>query len=205
MIFFAHWNSSLTIKSRFWQESNGGHSIRSRSIIQSSWAPNIFLGIFNAYFAEFSTYISIKTPLLACSTMLPFTAGVISHCKLQWVYHIRNRRVSRNPTLNSPIFFTHGRARGSQWPRGLRRWSTAVCLLRSWIPIPPEAWMFVCWECCVLPGRGLCEELTTRPEESYRLWCVVVCDIETSSMRSQTSVTCDWTYEIFSLEGTSSR
>jgi len=31
-----------------------------------------------------------------------------------------------------------------------------------------------------LSGRGLCDELITRPEESYRLWCVVVCDIETS-------------------------
>ena len=27
-------------------------------------------------------------------------------------------------------------------------------------------------------GRGLCDELITRPEESYRLWCVVVCDLE---------------------------
>ena len=26
----------------------------------------------------------------------------------------------------------------------------------------------------------LCDELITRPEESYRLWCVVVCDLETS-------------------------
>jgi len=32
--------------------------------------------------------------------------------------------------------------------------------------------------CCVLSGRGLCDELTTRSEESYRLWCVVVCDLE---------------------------
>ena len=38
--------------------------------------------------------------------------------------------------------------------------------------------MFVCCECCVLSGRGLCNELITRPEESYRLWCVVVCDLE---------------------------
>ena len=38
--------------------------------------------------------------------------------------------------------------------------------------------MFVCCECCVLSGRGLCDELITRPEESYRLWCVVVCDLE---------------------------
>jgi len=42
--------------------------------------------------------------------------------------------------------------------------------------------MSVCCECCVLPGRGLCDELITRPEESYRLWCVAVCDLETSRM-----------------------
>jgi hypothetical protein len=35
----------------------------------------------------------------------------------------------------------------------------------------------------VLSGRGLCDGLITRPEESYRLWCVVVCDVETSWMR----------------------
>jgi len=32
----------------------------------------------------------------------------------------------------------------------------------------------------VLSGRGLCDELITRPEESYGLCCVVVCDLETS-------------------------
>jgi len=26
---------------------------------------------------------------------------------------------------------------------------------------------------------GLCDELIIRPEESYPLWCVVVCDLET--------------------------
>jgi hypothetical protein len=31
----------------------------------------------------------------------------------------------------------------SQWPRGLRRRSAAARLLRSWIWIPPAAWMFV--------------------------------------------------------------
>jgi len=68
----------------------------------------------------------------------------------------------------------------SQWPRGLRRRSTAACLLRLWVRIPPGAWIFVCCECRVLSGRGLCDELITRPEESYRLWCVTVCDLETS-------------------------
>jgi len=42
--------------------------------------------------------------------------------------------------------------------------------------------MFVCCECCVLSGSGLCDGLITRIEESYRLWCVVVCDLQTPSM-----------------------
>jgi hypothetical protein len=32
--------------------------------------------------------------------------------------------------------------------------------------------------CCVLSDRGLCDELITWPQESYRLWRVVVCDHE---------------------------
>jgi len=71
----------------------------------------------------------------------------------------------------------------SQWPRGQSTISAVARLLRSLIRIPPRAWIFVCCECCVLSGRGLCEELITRPEESYRLCCVVVCDLETSRMR----------------------
>ena len=72
--------------------------------------------------------------------------------------------------------------RRSQWPRDLRRRCAPARLLRSWVRIPPGAWMFVCCECCVLSGIGLCDELITRPEESYRLCCVVVCDLETSRM-----------------------
>src|SRR5215475_9561365 len=56
----------------------------------------------------------------------------------------------------------------------------AAHLLRSWVRIPPGAWIFVCCECRVLSGRGLCDELITPPEESYGLCCVVVCDLETS-------------------------
>jgi len=37
---------------------------------------------------------------------------------------------------------------------------------------------FFCCECCVLSGRSLCDQLITRPEESYRLWYVVVMDLE---------------------------
>jgi hypothetical protein len=40
--------------------------------------------------------------------------------------------------------------------------------------------MFVCCECCVLSGRGLCDGLITRPGESCQMWRVIVCDQETS-------------------------
>jgi hypothetical protein len=43
--------------------------------------------------------------------------------------------------------------------------------------------MDVCCDCCVLSGRGLCDEPITRPEKSYRLWCVAVCDLKSSEMR----------------------
>ena len=53
--------------------------------------------------------------------------------------------------------------------RGLKRRSAATRLLRSWVRIPPGAWMFVCRECRVSSGRGLCDGLITHPEESHRL------------------------------------
>jgi hypothetical protein len=60
---------------------------------------------------------------------------------------------------------------------GLRRRSTAARMLLSWVRIPSGVWMFVY---CVLSGSGLGDEPITRPEDSYRLWRVVVCDQETS-------------------------
>ena len=53
------------------------------------------------------------------------------------------------------------------WPSGLRRGSAASRLLGLRVRIPPGAWIFICCDCCVLSGRSLCEELITRPEESY--------------------------------------
>ena len=72
----------------------------------------------------------------------------------------------------------------------------AARLLRSWVRIPPGTWIFVCCECRALSGRGLCDELITRPEESYRLCCVVVCDLETSRM----DVPYMYIYDISSLK-----
>ena len=61
-----------------------------------------------------------------------------------------------------------------QWPLGLRRGSATVRLLGLRGSIPSGStdacllWMLV------LSGGGLCVRLITRPEESYRVWCVWV-------------------------------
>ena len=98
---------------------------------------------------------------------------------LIFLYDIRDLVINNNSNIRNYMFyFTKKSNRQSQWPRGIRRRSAAARLLRLWVRTPPGAWLFVCCECCVLSSRGLCDELITRPEESYRLWCVVVCDIE---------------------------
>jgi hypothetical protein len=63
--------------------------------------------------------------------------------------------------------------------------------------------MLVCCECCV-SGRGPCDELITRPDESYQLWCVVVCDLD--NLKSGEAMPRDgsqrlggWGWEITSL------
>ena len=71
----------------------------------------------------------------------------------------------------------------SQSSRGLRRTSAAARLLRLWVRTPPVSWMSVCCEYGMLWGRVLCDELIPRTEESYRLCCVVVCDLEGLWMR----------------------
>ena len=93
---------------------------------------------------------------------------------MSYIYGARILDVSRSYTMTQHTM---------TWPRisaGER--PQAAHLLRSWVRIPPGAWIFVCCECRVLSGRGFCYELITRPEESYRLCCVVVCDLETSRM-----------------------
>jgi len=60
------------------------------------------------------------------------------------------------------------------WPSALRRVSAAPRLMGLWVRIPPEAWMSVSCDCCVLSGRGLCIGLINRPDGSYRVWWVCV-------------------------------
>jgi hypothetical protein len=71
----------------------------------------------------------------------------------------------------------------SQWPCRLSRRSTAARLLRSWVRIPPGAWIFVCcvYLCCQVEVSATSWSLFQ--EESHRLWRAVVCDQETSWTR----------------------
>jgi hypothetical protein len=73
--------------------------------------------------------------------------------------------------LEYKIFINYILKRRSQCPRCLRRRSAAVFLLGLWVRIPPEAWMSVCCECCILSG-SLCNGPITHSEASYRVWCV---------------------------------
>ena len=101
---------------------------------------------------------------------------------------LRGVKIFLNITSKNWRFVTRDTTHRSQRPRGLRHGSAAARLLGSWVRILPGAWTFVCCECCVLSGGGLCDELATRPEESYWLWCVVACDLENSWMRSHTQL-----------------
>jgi hypothetical protein len=93
-------------------------------------------------------------------------------------YNSRVYNISlQDTTINTICIITDCR---SQWPRVLTCRSVTARLLRLWYRIPPGSCMFICCEYCVLLGRGLCDELIPRPEKSYRMWCVVVCDLETS-------------------------
>ena len=83
------------------------------------------------------------------------------------IYIMSLNAVAVKVALN--FFMTSVTVRRSKWPRGLRHRSSAARLLRSWVRIPPGAWLFVYCECCVLSDRGLCDGLITRPEEPYRL------------------------------------
>ena len=85
------------------------------------------------------------------------------------------------------VFFLRSSVSRSQWQLGLRRRFAAARLLGLWVRIVPGAWMSAYCECRVLlSGRGLYDGLTTCPGKSYRLWCVVVFDLETSRIRNHT-------------------
>jgi hypothetical protein len=102
------------------------------------------------------------------TTLFPYTTLFRSRRDLYLTTHdTHNRQISMPPVGFEPTISA------GELP-------AAAHLLRSWVRLPPGAWVFVCCEGRVFSGRGLCDELIARPEEFYRLWRVVVCDLETS-------------------------
>ena len=76
----------------------------------------------------------------------------------------------------------------SQWPSSLPRRPAVARLLRLWFESHREHGLggggtHRCLSVVCFKVRGLCDELITCPEESYRLWCVVMCDLQTSRIR----------------------
>ena len=126
------------------------------------WEDDIKMGLKEISWRELSRLIQVRTGQVGCSEVV---------INVRFIENAENSLTNR-VNINR-----------SQQPRGLRRRSTAARLLRWWVRIPLGAWMFVCCECCVLSGRGLCDGLIIRSEESYRLWRVVVCDQVTSYAR----------------------
>ena len=106
-------------------------------------------------------------------------AAINSSMKMKMYMYVEYRwngsdgenRITRRKTCFSDTF--HGR---SQCLCDLRH----VCghlLPRISVSNFAGAWMPVSCECCVLSGRGLCDGLIARPEESYRLRVnVIECD-----------------------------
>ena len=91
-------------------------------------------------------------------------------CDIIWVgkYFVKFRR-RIEPPLRLPEILGSARSR-SQWSLCLQRRSAAARLLGLWCSNPAGRVDV----CCVLSGRGVCGGVITRPEESYRLWCIWV-------------------------------
>ena len=159
-------------------------SATSRSLIQRSptdWVYPPFLGTSSLRIPEDGDSMPSRN---LCKCLLASAAQQskgLETMQLLWEY--QTSLMSLLDTFAAKLFHNILPNCRSQQPRGLRRRSAAARLLRLWVRIPPGAWKFVCQDCCVLSGRGLCDELITRPEDFYQLWCVVVCDLETSRMR----------------------
>jgi hypothetical protein len=97
------------------------------------------------------------------------------------IFSLRNLKILKSPGSISGrktllfhgflIYFNfYSLSSQSQWPRGLKRSSTTARLFRSLVWIPPgPGYLSVVCVCYVLSDRGICDELITRPEESYWL------------------------------------
>jgi hypothetical protein len=116
-----------------------------------------------------------------CSlTICPCCASLTEFPALEWRKRQTFLFFAKNATNTRACFCKlNCVVAGPSWPRVLRRGFAASRLLGLWVRIPPGAWMFVCCECCVLAGRGLCDGLITRTEAG-NFWTLLRTYIRTS-------------------------
>jgi hypothetical protein len=88
---------------------------------------------------------------------------------------VTNKNCISDTNINATDYFCFAKPQKcqSRWPRGLICVSAAARLLGLGARMPLGARMSFSSQCCVLSGRGLCVWLITRPEESFRVWCVM--------------------------------
>jgi hypothetical protein len=95
----------------------------------------------------------------------------------RWYCNLRNfNYLFRYTSTDYLISVVNGSEDDRNGQRRLRLWSAAARVLESWVRNPPSTLISASCECCVISGRGqgLCDEVVTRPEESYQVWCVWV-------------------------------
>jgi hypothetical protein len=113
--------------------------------------------------------------------------GFISVSLIPPYMHINSPSIDTFFCLESRYFGPWRRRCRPQWPRGLRRRSTAE---HCWDCGFESQWGHGFLSCTVfvLSGRGLCDRPIPRPEESYQLWCVLECDQVKNSKPSTPTV-----------------
>ena len=77
-----------------------------------------------------------------------------------------------------------------QWAHGLGHGPAAACILGLQRRIPLGTLTSVFCECCVLSGIDPYVGLITRPEEPYRVWCVIVWEWSLELRRSWPTRAC---------------
>ena len=127
----------------------------------------------------FKTYhpISLSVSILLSHSCPGLSRSLLNSLNSNYIYYAFLRfpwMQYSQPTPNLLHFITLiSYERQPHLPRGLPSRSQAACLLGLRVRIPPEAWMSVSWGCCVLSGRGHRDGRITRPEETYRVWCIL--------------------------------
>jgi hypothetical protein len=133
--------------------------------------------VYNSPFTAETVQVAARSKLWVCGRSPAWTIPVAAQSKL-WV-------CGRSPAWTISVA-----ARSKLWVCGRSpAWTISVAArYKLWVwgrslagvagsNPTGGAWMSVCCECCLLSGRVLCDGLIARPENSYRLRYVVLCDL----------------------------